>query len=226
MDLTIVIPSYNTKRYTLDCVKSILENIKNISHEIIIVDNNSTDGSGEILNKFIKGRKNIYLLVNKKNLGFAKAVNQGIKKARGEYVLLLNSDTKIKKGSIKKLLDFVKKNKNVGVVAPRLINGKGEVQASVFHFPGIWPAIKEFWLGKKGNYGQYVPKSSSPITVDAVVGAAFLITPQALKKVGFFDERYFMYFEDLDYCRRVWKKGLKVYYLPASEIVHYHGKRR
>jgi GT2 family glycosyltransferase len=90
------------------------------------------------------------------------------------------------------------------------------------HFPTLTRAIQEFWFGKK-VYSKYAPQESYPIPVDAVVGAAFLVTPYAIEKVGLLDERYFMYFEDLDYCRRVWKAGLKVYYLPQAQIIHYHG---
>jgi len=179
MDLTIIIPSYNTKRYTLGCVKSVFQGIRDIDYEVIVVDNSSTDGSRESLEKISREKKNLYLIANTENLGFAKAVNQGIKKAKGKYVLLLNSDIEVKKGSIEKLLDFAGKNRDIGIIGPRLVDRRGKVQASVFHFQTVWGAIKEFWFGKRGAYGQYIPKSSDSITVDAVVGAAFLITPQS-----------------------------------------------
>ncbi|BCX14740.1 MAG: hypothetical protein KatS3mg088_423 [Patescibacteria group bacterium] len=220
--LSIVIVNYNTCDLTLKCLYSILADKTIPPYEIILIDNASTDGSIDRFNRL--NWKNLIILSNKENLGFSKAVNQGIKVAKGRYILLLNSDTEVPKGSIKKMLDFASKNPDAGVIAPKLVYGDGKIQPSAFHLPTVWGAIKEFWLGIGGSYGQYIPDSKVPIAVDAVVGACFLITPKALKKVGFFDERYFMYFEDLDYCRRVKKMGLKVYYLPNVRIVHLHGQ--
>jgi hypothetical protein len=94
---------------------------------------------------------------------------------------------------------------------------------SCYNFPTITNAVKEYWFGKKGLFEKFAPKGEKAVTVDSVVGASFLITPEAKKRVGILDERYFAYFEDIDYCRQTWKKGLKVYYLPSSVITHYHG---
>ena len=218
-DLSIVIVNWNTKELVLDCINSIIESKTKVKYEIIVVDNGSTEGSVEALRKI----KEIKLIENKENLGFAKANNQGIKIAEGKYILLLNSDTKVKRGSIDKLYKFAKEKAGAGVVGSRLLNPDGSIQASCFRFPTIISAINEYWLGQRGLTAKYIPDNSTPTQVDVVVGASFLITPQAIKKVGLLDERFFFFFEDLDYCRRVYKEGLKVYYLPESEVVHYHG---
>jgi len=217
--LSIIIVGHNNKDLIIDCIKSIREDTSLKDKEVIVVDNGSTDGSQEAFKKL----QEIILIENKENLGFAKANNQGIKRAGGGYILLLNSDTIVKKGSLGKLLAFAKKKKDAGVVGPKLLNIDGSLQPSCFRFPTIKNAIKEYWLGEKGLFEKYAPKGKKPNMVDAVVGAAFLMTPSALKKVGPLDERYFAYFEDIDYCRNVWRKGLKVYYYPGVEIVHYHG---
>jgi hypothetical protein len=219
MDLSIIIVSYNTKELTLSCIESIYESKPKIDLEVIVVDNGSNDGSVEALEEL----KGIRLIKNKKNLGFSRANNQAIKKARGKHILLLNSDTIVKEGAVDKLCWFAEKRQGVGVVAPRLLNPDGSVQASVFRFPTIKRAIRQYWLGKKGLLDKYAPKANKPIKVEVAVMAAFLITPEALKRVGLLNEKYFMYFEDLDYCRRLKKAGLKVYYLPAAQIVHLHG---
>lgn len=223
MTLSIIIVSYNTKKLTLDAIESVYRDGSEISYEIIVVDNNSQDGSVEVLRELEKKDKNLLLIENKGNLGFARANNQGIKKAKGEYMLLLNSDTIVKPGALGKLLEFAKERPDAGVVGARLLNKDGSIQEGCFHFPTIGRAISEYWLGQKGHFEKFAPKGALPVTVDAVVGAAFLITPKALKKVGLLDERYFFYFEDIDYCRRVWKEGLRVYYYPKAEIIHLVG---
>ncbi|KKU47428.1 MAG: Glycosyl transferase family 2 [Candidatus Woesebacteria bacterium GW2011_GWF2_46_8] len=222
MTLSVIIVNLNTKKLTEDCIKSILSEGSQISKEIIVVDNGSSDGSVEVLRRLKKEGK-IDLVENKGNFGYAKANNQGIRRAKGKYLLLLNNDTIVHKGALGELVDFAGKTPSAGVVGSKLLNIDGTLQASCYRFPTLTNAIKEYWLGEKGLFGKYAPKGKKPVAVDALVGAAFLITPAAFKKVGILDERYFAYFEDVDYCRKVWQKGLKVYYLPSSEIMHYHG---
>jgi GT2 family glycosyltransferase len=219
MDLSIIVVNFNTRQLVGRCIDSIKESKTHTKYEIIVVDNGSTDGSVDSLEK----TSGIIIFKNKENLGFSKANNIGIKNASGKYVLLLNSDTEVKSGSLDKLLDFAKSKGDVGVVGARLLNENGTIQESASNFPTIWSAVKEYWFGEKGLFGLFAPKSEDPIRVDSVVGAAFLITPEALKKVGLLNEKYFMYFEDLDYCRRIKKAGLKVYYLPKAEVVHHLG---
>lgn len=224
--LSIVIVNFNTKDLTLECIRSIQKEVNNLSFEVLLIDNGSTDGSAgffkEIINEsYWKDR--FTLILNDTNTGYSKANNLGIKKARGKYILLLNSDTLVNKNSLEKLIKFANKTPDAGVVGSKLINTDGTLQMSCFNFPTIGNAIKEYYFGKKGLFDKYAPKGQLPVTVDSVVGASFLITPKAIKNVGLLDERYFAYFEDIDYCREVWKKGLKVYYLPDSVITHYHG---
>lgn len=210
--LSIIIVNYNTGELLARCISSVEKSSPRLPYEVIILDNASTDES-------VKGIKNIK---NKTNMGFAKAVNQGIKLAEGGYMLLLNPDTEVEKGALAKMVEFAQKTDDAGVIGARLLNPDGSVQSSVLRFPTLGRAFQEFWLGKK-VYSKYIPDGKEPTEVDAVVGAAFLITPEARRRVGLMDERYFMYFEDLDYCRRVKRAGLKVYYLPSARVVHYHG---
>lgn len=234
LDLSIIIVNWNTKELLVGCLNSIFTSRAKVKYEIIIVDNGSDDGSQDAIKKLpayieaLAGKQNsnisnLRLIENKTNLGFAKANNKGIKETIGKYILLLNSDTKVKPGTIDELVNFAKKASDAGVVGPKLLNIDGTIQPSVFHFPTISRAFREYWLQEKGAFSLYVPKTNHPLLVESVVGAAFLITPAALSTVGILDERYFMYFEDLDYCRKTWQLGLKVYYLPSAKIVHYHG---
>lgn len=223
MDLSIVIVNLNTKKLTVECIESVLKEGSKIKKEILVTDNGSTDGSVEALRDFKKKLKNFTLIENDGNFGYAKANNQGIRKAKGKYILLLNNDTIVHKGALRSLIKFAKNTPDAGVVGSRLLNIDGTLQMSCYHFPTIGNAIKEYWLGKKGLFEKFAPKGKKAVTVDAVVGAAFLITPKAFKRIGVLDERYFAYFEDIDYCRQVWKNEMKVYYLPESVITHYHG---
>jgi hypothetical protein len=223
MKLSVIVVSYNTKDLTKACIESVMNEGSKLDFEVIVVDNNSKDGSVTELKKLWRKYKNLKLIENKENSGFSKANNQGAREASGEYILLLNSDTVVKRFSFKRLIAFAEKKEDAGVVGARLLNPDGSLQASCFYFPTIKNAIREYWLGQKGLFDKYAPKGNKPVEVEALVGAAFLIAPKALQEVGLLDERYFMYFEDVDYCRRVWEKGLKVYYLPEVRVLHYHG---
>ena len=218
MDLSIIIVSFNTK----DLLKRCLDSLP-LSEEVIVVDNASTDGSVEMLEKFQASHSSFRTIFNKKNLGFAKAVNQGIKEARGTYILLLNSDTVVKPGALLAMINFVQIHPLAGVVGGRLLNSDGTIQGSCYHLPGIGRVIKEWWLGKEKISEKYAPKGEEPTEVESVVGGSFLIPREVVDRVGLLDERFFMYFEDLDYCRRVRKAGFKVYYLPKAEFIHEHG---
>jgi hypothetical protein len=216
MDLSIIIVSFNTKDLLKRCLASLT-----VFPEVIVVDNGSTDGTVGMLKK-IKGLK-IKIIENKGNVGFAKAVNQGLRQAKGEYLLLLNSDIFVKKDALVKLMAFAKNQPQTGVVGGRLLNPDGSSQGSCFYLPTLTKVIKEFWFNGPSTLGKYTPAGNKPVEVEAVMGAVFLIPKKVLGKVGFLDERYFMYFEDLDYCRKVKQAGFRVYYLPAAEFIHEHG---
>lgn len=224
MKLSIIIVNYNTKEITKNCLLSLEKYPLNKKFEVILVDNASMDGSADTFKKFRSSKFKFTFIENKDNLGFSKANNQGIKKSSGEYILLLNSDTLVKKDSLNTLLEFAETHEDAGVVAPRLLNKDLSIQPSVFRFPTLMRTIRQYWFGVKGLTDKYAPKESGHQKVDIVVGAALLITPLAIKKVGLLDERYFMFFEDFDYCRRVHEAGLAIYYLPEAKIIHLHGK--
>lgn len=222
MEISIVIVNWNTKDLLLGCIKSIIASKPKMDYEVIVVDNGSTDGSVEALDIF-KKKLNLKTIKNSENLGFAKANNQAINKSSGKYILLLNSDTEVKDDAITKMYNFAKTTDDAGVVGAKLISSDGATQPSCFHFPTLAGAIKHFWFGVSNAYGSFYLEGDSPQEVDAVVGACFLITPKARAKVGLINEKYFFFFEDLDYCRKVRSVGLKTYYLPSANVLHYHG---
>lgn len=221
--LSIIIVNLNTIDLTEGCIKSIYKYKLNFTFEVFVTDNGSNDGSVEMLKKYDKKYDNFHAIFNDSNTGYAKANNQGIRKAKGEYILLLNNDTIVYKDSLNNLVEFARETPDAGVIGSKLLNINGTLQMSCFNFPTIKNAILEYYLGKKGLFDKFAPRGTKPTTVDSVVGAVFLMTPKAIEKVGILDERYWAYFEDIDYCRQCWKNNLKVYYLPESVITHYHG---
>lgn len=222
INISVIIVSFNTKKLLRKCLASIEKmETGDWRLETIVIDNASFDGSPEMIKKEFSQVK---LIANKKNQGFAKANNQALQQAQGEYCLLLNSDTEVKSESLEKLIEFAQNHPEAGVIGARLLNPDGSIQPSAYHFPTLWRAINEYWLDKKGEYEKYAPAGIKPIEVEAVTGAAMLIPKRTIKKICLLDERYFMYFEDLDYCQRVRQVGLNVYYLPKAEILHHHGK--
>lgn len=219
MKLSIIIVSYNTKNLTLDCIRSIFSNPPKSKFEVIVVDNNSQDGTVLQVKKQFKGK--LTLIENHFNSGFSKANNQGIQVSKGEHILLLNSDTYFSDDSLQRLIDIADKS-DYSVIGMRLFNSDGSIQPSCFNFPTITRAIRHYILGQN-VLNKYCPVGESLSEVESVVGAAMLIKRKVVDKLGGLDERFFFYYEDLEYCRRVKNHNLKVYYYPKATVTHLHG---
>lgn len=201
-DLSIIIVNRDNQRLLEECLTSIEKNTRRISHELIVVDNASTDGSREmVLNKFPK----VALIVNKENLGFSKANNLGLKICQARYALLLNNDTIVKDGALDKMVAFMDTRPEAGACGPRLLNVDGTPQRQ----GGLFG--QKFWLAKE------------PVPVDCVIGAALLVRKEVIDRVGLLDENLFFYNDDLDWCRSIRKAGYKIYFIPDAEIIHYGG---
>jgi GT2 family glycosyltransferase len=224
VDLSIIIVSWNTKEFLLPCVKSVFENEQGISREVIVVDNGSQDGSG---NEVKVTFPYIYLVENQKNMGFAKAVNQGLQKASGRYVLLLNPDTQVKNGAIERLMSFMDAHPKAGISGAQLLNSNGSKQNSIANFPSLatellnkslirWLFPKKF-PGKEKDY-------SDPVEVDSVIGACMVVRREAIERVGLLDEDYFLFLEETDWCYRMKRAGWKIYHVPDAEVYHFQGK--
>lgn len=223
--VAVAIVNYNTSVLTVQCLASLSMEAEYID-KIYVVDNASSDGSVKEINKFFEENSGIKgeVIENKKNFGFAHANNQVIRKSESKYILLLNSDTKVSKGIVKSLLEFAIEHPDAAVIVPKLLNTDGSPQKSVRKLPTLARAIKEYWLGIENEYEYYAPKGNDAVEVECASAAAFFITPKGLAEVGELDESYFFYFEDVDYCRRVKQKKLKIYYLPYAKVVHLMGE--
>ncbi|KKS23415.1 MAG: Glycosyltransferase/rhamnosyltransferase [Candidatus Nomurabacteria bacterium GW2011_GWC2_41_8] len=219
IELSVVIVTYNSEKQIGLLLDSIYKDRGNIDLEVIVLDNNSADASLLV----VRNHKTKPLCIQMgSNTGFSIAVNQGLKKAKGNYLLLLNPDTVVQKGTLKKLLDFAKNTSPFGAVSPRLLNPDGKPQASVYKFPTITNAIMKNFFNCQNCFGKYLPDNRVQ-KVDVATMAAFLIPRTTFKMVGGLDEKYFMYYEDVDYCRRLHESKLPVYYLPSAKIKHVHG---
>ena len=213
MDLSIIILSFNTKNLLDDCLDSVFQQTKGIKFEVLVVDNHSTDGSAEMVKKKFPQVK---LINNKKNLGFAQANNQGMKKAQGKYLLLLNSDTKIKNKSLKNLLSLAQKKQDLGIAGPKLLNPDGTPQPSTGPFYTL--PVTFFSLFRGDRYLRHA--YSQEKAVDWLSGACFLIKRELIYKVGLLDEKFFMYVEEMEYCYRAKKAGYLTYFFPQAEVYH------
>ena len=227
VSLSIIVISYNTKDLTKNCIESIQKNTKGIKYEIIVIDNASTDGTI----KAISGLK-VRLIKNKSNLGFAKANNQGIKIAKGSYILLLNSDTLISDNVLGEVVGWMSKNPRVGVATCALKNKDGSLQATGGYFPTLirvfsWMTIQDFpcvdFLIKPFHPKLKFYAYKEEKDLDWVTGAFLLVRKKVIEEIGGLDEDYFMYGEDLDFCFRAKEKGWLVKYLPEFSIIHYGG---
>lgn len=207
----LVIINYNTLNYLRECLNSIAENTLS-PHKVIVVDNGSTDGSVEYLRKI----KEITLVENETNGGYARACNQGIAAGRSEYVVILNSDIKVTPGWLKPMIDTLKSNPDIGVVGPKMVNehrlivGAGVTKLDAFCGPRGWMA-----QDREGLF-------DAEEDCYSVGGACYLIRRKALARVGAFDENYFFYFEETDLSLRMLEKGYRVVYCPKSRIIHHH----
>ncbi len=195
-----------------------------VAREIIIVDNNSNDGSVEMIEKEYP---EVILIKNRKNLGYGRANNQGIRKTKGKYVLILNPDTIILPGTVEKMCRFLDENPTVGACGPSILDSNYQPFAPMIYDPTLLEL-----LGKDTLLRRLFPRLSSPRyrqpkerkEVERLSGCCFLSRKEALKAAGLFDERIFLFYEEADLFFRLRRKGWAIYYLPELSIVHVQGK--
>lgn len=219
-DLTIVIVNYNAGDYLLRCLKSLDQLKDKVKIKIYVVDNDSKDDS---IKKAQQAFPKVHYILNSENLGFGKANNLVLKDLKTEYVLMLNPDMVLESGVLEELLNYLRKNTDVGAITPEIVfeNGKTDMTAHR-GFPTPWASLLYF-LGNDSLYHLTNRDLTKPHEVDGITGAFLLTTKDVLGKVGYFDEDYFMYAEDLDLCYRIKKSGFKVVYYPNVKVLHYKG---
>lgn len=223
---SVIVITRNTKDLLSGLLVSLCED-RGVSaqvKEVIVVDNGSSDGTGEALESQFP---QVILLRNETNRGFAAAVNQAWHRAEGEIILLLNSDTRLLPGEATRILDFMQNNERVGVVGPALVYEDMRPQRSFASVPSLVQEIVPRFvleLAAPARYGGKIWGSSDPEPVDSLIGAALVIRRSVLEALNGFDERFFFFLEETDFCKRARQQGWRVIFFPSARIVHYQGK--
>lgn len=227
--IDVIIVNYNSSDYLLHCLRSIFDVAHGLDIAVYVQDNHSSDDVDRVSSAFPQVR----LTKNDGNLGFARAVNQALKASVSPYVLILNPDTRVNEGFFEKALAYMDAHGETGVMGPRVFDADGSVQGSARLFPNLMTAL----FGRKSLLTKIFPENPitreniltgrsdgiTPMAVDWVSGACMLVRRKAIEDVGLMDARFFMYWEDADWCRRMWLGGWRVVYFPRPSVVHYVG---
>jgi GT2 family glycosyltransferase len=226
--MTIIIVSWNAKKYLEECLDSIVNRPLPHDTEVIVVDNASSDGSPDAVRDAFPA---VRLIRNDDNYGFAKANNVGIAASTGEYVFFINSDVVVKAGCFEKMITYMDGHQDVGVLGPKILRPNGAVQRSCMGFPTLWNslcralALDSIFPGIKlfgGEMMTYWPHDDIR-PVDVITGCFWMVRRKALRAAGPLDERFFFYGEDIDWCKRFHDEGWKVVFYPEGEAIHYGG---
>ncbi|MCL6624464.1 MAG: glycosyltransferase family 2 protein, partial [Fimbriimonadales bacterium] len=229
LDLSITICSWNTREDLRHCLQSLKKERDSASFEVIVWDNASEDGSAEMVEKEFPW---VRLIRSPENVGFSIGHNRATECARGSLLLILNSDTIVHPGALKKIIDYMKAHPDVAILGPKLLNPDGSLQYSCRRFPTPMAALfRNTPLGKLFPRNPFLREylmqdwaHDEIREVDWVSGAAMCFQKEAWKKLKGFDEQFFMYMEDVDICYRAWQEGMRVVYFPQAVITHAIGR--
>lgn len=227
--VSAVVTHYKTPQILRLCLDSLSESFQKIPGEIIVADSDAQEETGEMIkDSFPQAR----YLPFEGNVGFAKLVNAGLRIAKGEYILILNADMVLAPGSVGRMVEYMQENPRIGILGPQLLDFNGSIQDSCFRFYRPQTIVfRRTWLGKtkkgKEEIARFVMSDFNHKEikeVDWLQGAALLARKKAVDEVGLMDESFFMYFEDVDWCRRFHAKNWQVAYFPQAQMYHYHGR--
>jgi GT2 family glycosyltransferase len=226
--LSIVIVSFNARSHLVTCLESLRTGAPSTSHDIVVVDNGSSDGSVEAASEF----PSVRVVAMERNAGFAAANNAGIRGSTGELVLLLNGDTIVPPGAIDRLVDRLLVDTRIGIAGPRIIDGEGRAELSFGRMISPINEVRQKIIGtlydaRVGLFVRWVERETRrEQLVDWVSGACLLVRRSAAESAGLLDERFFLYTEDVDFCHAVRALGHGVLFTPSAEIVHLRGRSR
>jgi len=229
MDVSIIIVNWNTGNLLRHCLDSIASGFSNDeNYEVLVIDNYSKDQSIAIAEG--SSQKTQFFLM-KKNLGFAKANNVGIRQSLGDYIILLNPDTQVLAGSFTNLIHFLSTHPDAAAVGPKLLNTDLTLQPSCRRFPMLLVLVLMFlkihhFFPKIKIYSDYLMRDfdyANDQVVDQIMGACMVIPKKAIESVGLLDERYWIWFEEVDWCKRAAESGMAIWFSPSGEIIHHGG---
>jgi GT2 family glycosyltransferase len=224
VDVSIIIVTRNTRALAIAAVRSVFESQDGLAKEIIVVDNGSTDDTQSALTAEFPSVKYVR---SETNLGFARANNLGAKVATGEFLLLLNSDARLKPESLRLAVDWMRQNPKAGVAGAQLLNPDGSRQNSIANFPSLATELLNKSLLRRIFPRRFPGKEHKflqPVEVESVIGAFMLIRRELWQKIGGLDERYFFFLEETDFCAQARKLGSTVFHLPQVQVWHEQGK--
>ncbi len=227
-DLSVIIVNWNTRDILMDCLESLNRSGTECRMEVLVVDNGSEDGSVSAVRERFPEVK---LIENGTNLGYAKANNMGINQASGRYICLMNSDVKVRAGCLDSMIRYMDVNSGVGMLGPRILNADLTVQDSCRRFPSLWThlilalGLAKMFPKSRVFYGEHMAFFGHDETrdVDYIAGCVMLVRREAIDQIGMMDERFFIYCEEVDWCRRLWQRGWSVHFFPGAEAIHLHG---
>lgn len=224
MDLSIIIVNWNTKDFLRGCLRSVHQTIKDLSFEIIVVDNASRDGSVAMLRKEFP---DVHVIENEENRGFGAANNQALGIMKGRYALLLNTDTVLTDGAAPRLFSFLELHPDVAMACGQLLNEDGSKQNSIAAFPTLLTLLFNTAVLEILFPARYPSKRQDyrePIEIDSGIGACLMVRKSAVDEAGMFDERYFFFLEETDWALRMKKAGWKICFIPSAFIYHFQGQ--
>lgn len=230
-ELTIAVNGYRSPEILRLCLQSIFKEMgrTTLSYEVLVADSATEEDTEMLLREEFP---TVRFFAFRENVGFKTLVNISLEKALGEYVFLINSDIILSPDAVPEMLSYLKAHPEVGLLGPRQFNFNGSLQPSCFRFYRPETILyRRTWLGKlpfaKKHLAWFTLSDkdlSHPIAVDWVIGSALLVSREKARQVGAMDNRFFMYMEDVDWCRRFWEQGFKVVHFPRAFVYHYHGK--
>lgn len=228
VDLSVIIVSYNTCRLLRECLQSVYVHSGPIDFEVYVVDNNSQDGSADMV---AEAFPQVKLIRNLNNRGFAAANNQALEVADGRYLMLLNSDTLVRPGAFEQLVAFMDAHRQAGYCGPKLLNGDGSHQPSARRFPTpLTSAYAMLGMDRRRPNSRHTLNdpvhldTRAPVQADWLSGACLVVRREAMQQVGLMDDGYFLYFEENDWCLRMYGKGWQGWYIPNAEVIHLGGQ--